>query len=474
MSDTGQKKESLSNPPRIVIAGVTSGVGKTTVSVGVMGALGRRGLKVQPFKVGPDYIDPTYHQAIAGVPSRNLDSWMLTEDAVLRTFIRAMRDADVAVIEGVMGLYDGRYGERNSGSTAHVARILDAPVLLIVDVAKTAQSAAAIVLGCKSYDPSINLAGVILNNIGSERHLRMVEQAILESCDVPVLGGLPKSSELSLPERHLGLVPTQEGIVARSTLDGLVDLITSHLDIDAILRLSKSTRPLSPPSEINIPKLEFSRKVRLAVAMDEAFSFYYPDNLDLLRDIGAEIVPFSPIRDQGLPIDVDGVYIGGGFPEVYSEELSRNAAMKESIVSAASGGMPVYAECGGLMYLSKGITNFEGRPFPMVGLVAGWCTMQKKRVSLGYLTVEAVKDNILMKAGTQVRGHEFHWSSIESENTADCVAYNVVDQPPRVEGYAQEKVLASYLHIHFGANPELAANLLSSCAAWRDNKKEDG
>ncbi len=473
MPDAGVKKETVFNPPRIVIAGVTSGVGKTTISLGIMGSLVRRGLKVQPFKVGPDYIDPTYHAAVAGVASRNLDSWMLNEDTVLRTFIRAMRDADMAVIEGVMGLFDGRYGERNSGSTAHVARILNAPVVLVVDVAKMAQSAAAVVLGCKSYDPAIDIAGVILNNIGSERHLRMVEQAILECCGVPVLGGLPKSPELSLPERHLGLVPTQEGIVSKPILDGVVDLVASCVDIDAMLRVARSAQPLSPPSETEVPKLESHHRVRLAVAMDEAFSFYYPDNLDLLHDIGAEIVPFSPINDHDLPPDVDGVYIGGGFPEVYSKELSQNIGMKASIAGAAAGGIPVYAECGGLMYLSNGITDFEGRQFPMVGLVPGWCTMQKKRVSLGYLTVEAAKDNILMPAGTQVRGHEFHWSAMEGERSADGIAYSVIDQPPRVEGYAQRNILASYLHIHFSANPELAANLLRSCAAWRDSKRED-
>ncbi|MSQ14433.1 MAG: cobyrinate a,c-diamide synthase [Dehalococcoidia bacterium] len=463
---------SLYNPPRIVIAGVTSGVGKTTISVGIMGALMKRGLRVQPFKVGPDYIDPTYHQAIAGVPSRNLDSWMLTEDAVLRTFIRATRDADMAVIEGVMGLYDGRYGERNSGSTAHVARILGAPVLLIVDVAKMAQSAAAVVLGFKSYDPSITIAGVILNNVASERHLRMAEQAIVECCGVPVLGGLPKSSDMSLPERHLGLVPTQEGLVPRSTLENVVNLVEAHIDIDSVLRLASSAKPLSPPSDVEVPSLASKIPVRLAVAMDEAFSFYYPDNLDLLRDIGAEIVPFSPVRDAALPPDVDGIYIGGGFPELYAEELSKNVSMKESIKNAASAGIPLYGECGGLMYLSGGITGFDGRAFPMVGLVPGWCAMQNKRVSLGYLTVEARNDSILMKAGTQVRGHEFHWSSIERGDIGHDTAYNVIDQPGRVEGYAQKNVLASYLHIHFGAMPALAANLLSSCAAWRNRKKD--
>lgn len=458
---------------KLVIAGTSSGVGKTTVATGLMAALRRRGLRVQPFKVGPDYIDPTYHSAATGVPSRNLDGWMVSENHLLELFERACRGADLAVIEGVMGLFDGFSGAEGAGSSAHIAALLGAPVLLVIDVSKMARSAGAMALGYARFDPQLRLGGFLLNRVAGESHYRWCREAIEGTDAGPVLGYLPRDSSLVLPERHLGLVPTDERPLEEGFLDRLVAQVESHMDLDGLLeRLRTDDRelmlealsPQSPVPSLLFPAEPRARVAGIAVARDEAFSFYYQDNLDLLQAHGAELIPFSPLRDAGIPAGAGALYLGGGFPEVYAERLAANGSMLESIRRAAAEGMPIYAECGGLMYLCQGIVNGEGVRHPMVGLVPGFCSMEQKRLNLGYTEVESVVETLLGPAGTRARGHEFHWSRWEGPDPSSC-AYRVLNRGGGVEGYARDNVLATFIHLHFGANPALAPAFVESARA---------
>jgi cobyrinic acid a,c-diamide synthase len=447
-----------------VIAGTQSGVGKTTITTGVIAALRRRGLRVQPFKAGPDYIDPSYHTRAAGRPSRNLDSWMLPPGALHELFARACAQADVAVVEGVMGLFDGRSGEEEAGSTAQIAKLLGLPVILVVDAGKMARSAAAMVLGYQRFDPDLRLAGVILNNVASDAHYAMCRVPIESATGLPVLGRLPRRPDLELPERHLGLVPTVEGPAADSYFDELAELSTRELDLDALLRLAT---PVAPPQGPTLfPAASRPPVARLAVAMDRAFSFYYQDSLDLLAAWGAEIVPFSPLDDSALPHAVGGVYIGGGFPELYAADLAANSAMRESLRRAAAAGLPLYGECGGLMYLGEIIEDFDGRAHDMAGIVPLRSRMTRSRLTLGYRTAVARRDTVLLRRGEQVRGHEFHWSSLVAEPETEDAAYDLAEGE-RVEGYARGSVLASYVHLHFGADARLAPRMVAACAAAR-------
>ncbi|MDO8689679.1 MAG: cobyrinate a,c-diamide synthase [Dehalococcoidia bacterium] len=398
---------------RLVLGGTWSGVGKTTLATGIMAALRGRGLAVQPFKVGPDYIDPSYHTLACGRTSRNIDTWMAPPEACLELFHRACLDAGIAIIEGVMGLFDGRSGLDDTGSTAHVARLLQAPVVLVMDVGHTCRSAAAVALGFNRLDPRVRIAGVILNRIGSQKHLRWTKEAVEGETGIPVVGHLPKDAGLHIPERHLGLVPTAERDRMEGFLAHLRQAIEEHIDLDLLLDIARSAGPLDTPPASVFPPEPVEARCNLAVARDEAFSFYYQDNLDLLEAYGARLVYFSPLHDAQVPPETQGIYLGGGFPEVYAETLSANQSMLRSIRDAAGRGIPVYAECGGLMYLTEGITDFEGRRFPMVGLAPRWSTMKKKRAALGYVEVEVQGRSILSARGATLRGHVFHWSEIE-------------------------------------------------------------
>mgnify|MGYP005851083365 CR=1 FL=1 len=461
---------------RVVIAGATSGVGKTTIATALMGALRRRGLQVRPFKAGPDYIDPSYHVRACGAPSRNLDSWMLSADAIRELFGRAVRGADVAVIEGVMGLFDGRDEPAMgspTGSTAELAKLLDAPVLVVLDVGATAQSAGAMALGYQRLDPSVRVAGYILNQVASEGHYRMAADAVRRATGLPVVGSFPKRQALAVPERHLGLIPTTESRIKDGFFDRLAAQGAASLDLDAILALARLAGPLSSGPPRLFPAVDAPVQARLAVAQDEAFGFYYQDGLDLLAAWGAELVPFSPLRESSLPPETDGVYLGGGFPELFATELSANRAMLAAIRRAAEEDVPVYAECGGLMYLCEGIVDFEGRRHPMAGLVPGWSAMQRERLSLGYATVTARGDGPLLRRGQSARGHEFHWSTLDRVDP-EAAAYEVAETPGRTEGYQRGSVLASYVHLHFGADPRLAPSFVAACAARRRRRSAQG
>ncbi|MBI2349252.1 MAG: cobyrinate a,c-diamide synthase [Deltaproteobacteria bacterium] len=449
----------------LVIAGTHSGVGKTTVATGIMAVLCRKGYKVQPFKVGPDYIDPSYHGAVCGLPSRNLDTWLLERAAVVELFRRAMRDKEIAVVEGVMGLFDGFRGEDEEGSTAHVAKLVRLPVILVVDASAAARSVGALVLGFKNFDPHIELAGVILNGIAGERHLEFVKPS-LEKAGVTLLGYLPKRPDLRLPERHLGLIPTVEGRVSVEFFGRLVEQVERTIDVDRISRLAAPIDLSEPDSSLLFPEAHRAAKVAIAVARDKAFNFYYPDSLDLLEAWGAEIVSFSLLEDRELPSGVGGVYIGGGFPELYARELSENSLMRSSVQRAAQRGLPIYAECGGLMYLGESIEDSESKNYPMAAVFPYRSSMKGSKLTLGYRNVSALDDNPLMSKGESVRGHEFHLSVLQGESRGSS-AYDVLDQPGRKEGFRVRNTMASYIHLHLGSKRSLASSFVDFCAAWR-------
>jgi cobyrinic acid a,c-diamide synthase len=444
---------------RLVLAGTHTSTGKTTVALGLLAAWRRNGLRPAPFKAGPDYIDPGLHAQAAGRPSRNLDVWLLDQAALLGVLERGMRSADIAVIEGVMGLFDG-IGAGQNGSTSALARALDSPVVLVLDVAGMSGTAAALVLGCQQMQPRVRLAGVILNRVGSDGHRQATAEAIRLATGLPVLGSLPDDPSIALPERHLGLVPATEGGVPGTVLERLVQLVDQHFDLDALQRIAHEAPSLTPlePAE----QLKPRSVVRMAVAQDRAFGFYYQDTFDVLADSGADVVPFSPLDDDSLPDDVQGIYLGGGFPELYAAELAANAPMRADLKRLARQGTPIYGECGGLMALGESLTTFEGRTLPMFGLLPLASRMQRQTLTIGYREVVALRSSILLEVGARVRGHEFHWSLADAPET-DVAAYRVIDQD-RLEGFCVGSVLGSYVHLNFAGRPDIARRLVNSLA----------
>jgi cobyrinic acid a,c-diamide synthase len=453
---------------RIIIAGTTSGVGKTTVTTGLIGALCKRGMKVQPFKAGPDYIDPTYHTQVSGEPSRNLDTWLLSGDTIIELFNRASQGKAIAVIEGVMGLYDGHSPIDDDGSTAELAKLLGAPVLLVLDSRKGARSLAAMVTGYQTFDRSLNLAGVILNGIRSEGHLNVCREAIEHFTGIKVLGYLPRRDDLSLPERHLGLIPTIESAVNSEFLEKLTAQCEATFNIEEIMHTAEQTTPLKSGHSV-FPAEHVPAQVRIAVAEDKAFSFYYQDSLDILAAWGAEIVPFSPLRDKELPRNTSGLYIGGGFPELYASELAANEPLKHEINKVAGQGIPVYAECGGLMYLGENVRDFDGKNHNMVGAIPVQSGIDSPHLSLGYRTVLSLGNGPLLGRGDIVRGHEFHWSVLEN-NSGTPNAYRILDNGNRIEGFHLHNIVASYIHLHMGSLPSMAKRFIDNCHRYQENK----
>lgn len=472
----------------LIIAGTASGVGKTTLVTGLAMALADLGLKVQPFKAGPDYIDPTYHTKATGTPSRNLDTWLLSSESTLELFSRAMRGKDIALVEGVMGLYDGRSPTTGEGSTAELAKLLAAPTVLVVNAAGASRSLAAMVSGYRDFDPDLNLAGAILNNVSGERHFKLCKEAIESGAGVPVIGYLPRRDDLRLRERHLGLIPTVEEPAETDFYERLSAQVKATIDIPGLLRLAGNARvPTLPSTKDGKAGLFPSRSyrddsssrqvgsVRVAVARDKAFSFYYQDSLDLLEAWGGELVPFSPLADSHLPPEVSGIYLGGGFPELYAAELATNETMGRDIQEAAGRGLPVYAECGGLMYLGRSIRDFEGREHAMVGAFPFSSHIEGKKLTLGYRQVRALKDSPLLRRGEEVRGHEFHWSAMDANGT-EMNAYQVLAPHPGREGFLQGNTLASYIHLHMGSLPGMAPRFIECCRTYRATirRKETG
>jgi len=465
----------------LVIAAPTSGAGKTTVAAGLMRALARRGLAVQGFKVGPDYIDPTYHQIATGRPARNLDGWLLPGDGWLESFHRAITGADVAVVEGVMGLFDGRTGEGDRASTAEVAKRLGAPVVLVLDAGKAARSLAATAFGFRHFDPALPFAGVVLNRIASDAHLAAVADPIKREAGVPLLGHLRREPALTLPERYLGLVPVPEDPALAGAVERAAAAVERGIDLDRLLRLAECAPPPPgpgyrspyPPDEPATSRPAGRERVRIAVACDRAFSFYYQDNLDLLAAWGAEVAPFSPLTDAALPPDTAGIYLGGGFPELYAATLAANEPLRQALLAAHAAGVPIWAECGGLMYLTQGLTDADGRHHRMVGLLPGWARMDRRRLTLGYRTVRARAATPLTRPGDELPGHEFHWSTLEAgpSDGAPPPAWEIVDHVStshghanRHECYATPNLLASYIHLHLACHPDLAPRFVDAAA----------
>jgi cobyrinic acid a,c-diamide synthase len=455
----------------LVIAGTQSGVGKTTVTLGLLAALRRRGLVVQPFKVGPDFIDPGHHTRAAGRVSRNLDGWMLSREVNAALFRRQARGTDVAVVEGVMGLFDGYDGLSDAGSTAQMAKWLGLPVLLVVDARAMARSAAALVHGFADFDPDLNLAGVIFNRVGSATHLEYLQQALASLKGMRCFGGLPRDQELAIPERHLGLATTEDHPLEEAYLHHLADWLEAHLDVDGLLQ---ALPPLLLAEE---PAVDIApRTVRLGVARDRAFCFYYPENLELLADSGAELVPFSPLEDRELPPGLHGIYLGGGYPELHAVQLAANAGMRQALKEGATAGLPIYAECGGLIYLVKEIRDLEGLAHPMAGIFPFTVRMLPRLKALGYREVTLAAAGLLGPAGTRARGHEFHYSEMVGEPTDVPRLYRLKSRKGGeavAEGYCEHNVLASYVHLHFGSNPDVARNLVASCRKYKELLREE-
>jgi cobyrinic acid a,c-diamide synthase len=439
--------------PAVLVAGTHSGVGKTTVVLGLMAALKKRGLEVQPFKVGPDFIDPTHHTAICGRISRNLDTFMMGEEGVRRSFSRGAEGADVAVIEGVMGLYDG-LDATEVASSAHVAKALGVSVLLVINVHGMSRSTAAMALGYNQFDPEVNIAGLILNRVGSERHLDLLQRA-LEPSEMPIIGALPRRQKISLPSRHLGLTM---GFESQHDLDALADFVEGNADLDRILELECDV-PISEPQ----PDPD-GENIKIGVAYDQAFCFYYQENFEEFQQLGADLVFFSPMRDP-LP-EVDGLYLGGGYPELYAEELERSNT-RHQIRQAAEEGMPIYGECGGLMYLSESvISKDEVSEHKMIGILPASTQMTSRLQALGYVEGDVVKDNPVVEMGQVIRGHEFHYSRMDCARDARF-AYKfrrgkgILDN---LDGLMEHNVLGSYLHTHFYSYP--VKRFVESCRRY--------
>lgn len=442
--------------PRIVVAGTTSGVGKTSITCAIIHGIKKKGYSVQPFKVGPDFIDPTYLAAIAKRPSRNLDPWLMGEHGVLQSFVQNSSSA-MSVVEGVMGYYDGFSGDSNFASTYHVSNIIKAPVILVLDASKASRSVAATALGFVKFQKNSRIAGFILNKIGSKKHEDLCRQA-LRPMKLPILGVIPRDVHLQLESRHLGLIPVKELESLKEKIKSISKSCADFIDVEKIIEISNKTRRLPPILSDAMMK----PRTKIVVALDESFNFYYQDNLDALKRAGSTLEFFSPIHDKNIPA-CDGLYIGGGFPEVKGNMLEQNGNMRKQLKKKAEEGLPIYAECGGLMYLTKSIL-YGKKKFAMVGLFDAETVMQKK-LKLNYTKVKVSKPCLVSKASNTLTGHEFHFSELESIPRDSKFAYDMdigVGITKKRDGLVEHNVLASYMHMHF-ALPNVAKGLVESC-----------
>ncbi|MFK8181936.1 MAG: cobyrinate a,c-diamide synthase [Phormidesmis sp.] len=481
----------------IILAGDRSGTGKTTLTLALLSALTQRGQRVQSFKVGPDYIDPMFHAAVTGRPCYNLDPVLTSERYVQESFQTRSAGADSAVIEGVMGLFDGASGIDDTASTAHIARLLQLPVVLVVDCGSMSRSLAALVQGYRDFDPQVQVAGVVLNRVGSDRHLQLLTDA-LNAIQMPILGVFRREKDIQLPDRHLGLVPAGELTGFEKIVNRLAALGDRCFDWAALGEIAKQRhnqnghRALAfsckdandsarqakcnalPAATGKKPRVQSDRKepVRIAIARDSAFNFYYPDNFEILESQGAELVFWSPMNDEALP-DAAGLYFGGGFPEVFAAALSNNEKMRMAVNAAIAQGIPTYAECGGLMYLSQTLVDFNGKAWPMVGSLAQTVAMGGK-LSLGYRRAEALQNGPLLKQGQIIVGHEFHRSSVVE--ALEQPAYRTQrywggENKTTHEGYQRGNLHASYVHVHFGGVGTVAERFVRYCAIAQQNRQ---
>ncbi|WP_028403302.1 cobyrinate a,c-diamide synthase [Ectobacillus panaciterrae] len=445
---------------RLVIAGTGSGVGKTTLTIGLMSALRKKGYNVQGFKCGPDYIDPTYHTAVTGRISRNVDSWMLNHEMVKEIVNRGSEGADISIIEGVMGFFDGKNPTNNDGTTAEISMITKSPVVLVVNCASMARSAAAIVKGFQAFLAETNIVGVIANRVGSEGHFKIVKTAIEQECGIPVLGYLKRDNHIAIPERHLGLIPSVERGELDSFFDQLGDLVLETIDVDRLYELAQAPALEIKESQF---KKRAAQTVRIAVARDAAFNFYYQENLEMLEAYGAELVEFSPLRGEVLPDHVDGLYIGGGFPEEFAEELAQQTEVKRSIQTAIENGLPTLAECGGFMFLTEAIETTHDKQYEMVGIIPGKVKMQTKLAALGYREVTGEAGNFLLDGNVKAKGHEFHYSTFHPKTEVQHAYQTKGMRGTKQEGYMKGNLIAGYTHFHFGSCPEMVENWIKQC-----------
>ncbi len=450
--------------PSLCIAGTHSGCGKTTVTLGIMSALVKRGLAVQPFKVGPDFIDPGHHRRITGRDSHNLDGWMLNRQYNEEIFARTVQDADAAVVEGVMGLFDGSSGRDESGSTAQMAKWLGLPVILVIDARSMARSAAAMALGFSTFEKELPISGIIFNRVGSEAHAEMIDEAMASLSGLPVFGYLPRDETLEIPSRHLGLVTDEDFSTDENFAEKLAQWIELNLNLDQLLTSLTGKRTNSILGSSN-PEPD----IKIGVARDEAFCFYYPENLRLLREAGAALIPFSPIRSKQLPEGIKGLIFGGGYPEVHCRMLSENRELLDAVRAFGLRGGPIYAECGGFMFLMKEIRDHKGEAHPMVGIFPMAAQMENRLKALGYREITTRKGSVLGPAGTRIRGHEFHYSRIQEMGLGPDSIYDMTDRKASVrdnEGFMRERVLGSYVHLHWGSNPEVAKHFVNYCRRY--------
>lgn len=449
----------------VVVAGVASGVGKTTLTLGLLEAYRRRGLTVQAFKVGPDFIDPGLHEVVTGRPSYNLDGWMCGRGEVLATVARAAADADLAIVEGMMGCFDGIDGTSEDGSTAQLAKWLDAPVVLVLDASAQSRSAAAVVLGFERFDPGLEVAGVIANRVGGPRHAGWLGEAMAAACRAPLLGSVSPEPGVALPERHLGLHTAIEGRLTPERREALAALVERSIDLDR-LRALASPIPAAGSAVATDPGIR--GRARIGVAHDAAFQFYYRENLERLRAAGAELIFWSPIEDRELP-DVDGLYLGGGYPELHARRLAANASMLEAVRRFCRSDHPVYAECGGLMYLAEALEDADRVVHKLVGVLPATVRMWPPRLTLGYTEVRLADHAPLGVAGGGARGHAFHYSTLDPVPASVARVYRVRTRhgEEHREGFLVGQTLMSYVHLHFGSNPGLARAFVDRCAGAR-------
>ena len=451
----------------LIIAGTHSGCGKTTITLGLMAALDQRGLKVAAFKVGPDFIDPGHHGRITGGVSRNLDGWMLSQAYNLACFQNAACEADLAVVEGVMGLFDGYNGKTESGSTAQMAKWLGLPIILIVDARSMARSAAAVVMGFEKFDQDLTYAGVLFNQVGSKRHLAYLSDALEDQVEMQCLGGVLRDQEYSIPQRHLGLVTSEDHPLSAALIKKLATLIEDSINIDRLLERLPQIRIADEKAADRTYQIK--APARIGVARDNAFCFYYPDNLELMEAAGAELVFFSPISDKRLPPGLNGLYLGGGYPELAADRLSANMDLRNQIRAISQSGMPIYAECGGFMYLCDEVQDQNATRHAMAGCFPFTAQMSTRLKALGYREITLIQNTILGPAGQTVRGHEFHYSELKKLDSGTDTVYRLtdrigVDQPP--QGYYTNRTLGSYTHLHFGSQPQVAEHFVGACADY--------
>lgn len=442
-----------------------------------MAALRRRRVSVAPFKVGPDFIDPGHHTHVVGRPSRNLDGWMLSRSYNQKNFQRHAAGCDVAVVEGVMGLFDGFSGSSDDGSTAQMAKYLNLPVLLVVNAASMARSAAALVQGFERFDPEVIFAGVVFNNIGSNGHLAYLKEAMAAYVDMPLLGGILRDDHLRMPERHLGLATAQDNPLSTEQMDLLANCIETGLDLDQLLkRLPQICFGEDAAQDAGISD---APKVRVGIARDRAFCFYYPENLELMTGAGVEWVPFSPLDDDNLPGDLGGIYFGGGYPELFARTLAENRNMRDQVCHLSRKGMPIYGECGGFMYLCRELDDGNGNVYPMCGCFPFRSRMHTRLRTLGYRQVQFMADSVLGNPEQILRGHEFHYSDLGENSSVHQVStvYTVDSRKgdgERAEGYQINQTLGSYIHLHFGSCPKTAQAFAAACRKYRNHKETGG